>query len=306
MPERYDLSAQDRHLLKAAAILLKKVAAVETLRPAELVSVAKLLHVLSVVPRVTPDLAVAVQVTGPRREFGEIETWHYWQVEVEGELLSISSGGHFYQPSTGGDSFTTMTWAAVPDSPTDFDDYRGTLQMVPDVQSFQDGVAGIHFISGEYEIEITDSDNALLDAEEETSADADEEPSDEEDPPLDADDDRSTETIDVGHASSVDHGVGWSVMPIDDAEKRLAAKIDPSLVDANEAQHAYNVKDCDFCGCPLSLRGLFVDGRLRGDLMWGNMCAACFTSRGEGVGWGNGQLYARQPDGRWRLVAGWN
>ena len=58
----------------------------------------------------TPDLGVTVQVTGPRREFGEIETWHYWEVAVEGDRLSISSGGHFHQPSTGGDSFTTMNW----------------------------------------------------------------------------------------------------------------------------------------------------------------------------------------------------
>ena len=77
VPERYDLNAQDRDLLQAATILLKKAAGAESLRPAELVSVAKLQHVLSVLPRVTPDLEVTVQVTGPRRKFGEIETWHY-------------------------------------------------------------------------------------------------------------------------------------------------------------------------------------------------------------------------------------
>ncbi len=54
----------------------------------------------------------------------------------------------------------------------------------------------------------------------------------------------------------------------------------------------------------LAQRGLFVDGRLRNDLMWGNMCAACFNSKGAGIGWGEGQLYARQPNGDWRMVAG--
>ena len=87
MPERYHLNAQDRDLVQAATILLKKAAAAETLRPAELVSVAKLQHVLSALPRVTPDLGVTVQVTGARREFGEIETWHYWEVAVEGDRL---------------------------------------------------------------------------------------------------------------------------------------------------------------------------------------------------------------------------
>ena len=113
MHERYSFDARDRALLTAAAVLLKKVAAA-TLRPAEMVSVAKLQHVLSHLPRVTPDLEITVSVRGPRRRFGEIETWHYWEIGIEGEQLSMSSGGYFYQSSTGGDSFTTMSWSAVP------------------------------------------------------------------------------------------------------------------------------------------------------------------------------------------------
>ena len=147
MPERYNLNARDRGLLQAASILLKKVAAAETLRSAELVSVAKLQHALSVLPRVTPDIEVTAHVTGLRRNFDEIETWHYWEVAVEGARLSISSGGHFYQPTTGGDSFTTMNWIAVPGEPAEFQDYRGTLWMVPDVQSFPEGAAAIDFSS---------------------------------------------------------------------------------------------------------------------------------------------------------------
>lgn len=295
MPERYHLNAQDRDLLQAATILLKKAAAAETLRPAELVSVAKLQHVLSALPRVTPDLNVTVQITGPRREFGEIETWHYWEVAVEGDRLSLSSGGHFHQPSTGGDSFTTMNWASMPEEPSEFEDYRPTLWMVPDVQSFPDGVAGIDFASGAYKIEITDSDNALLEEEEDTDEDAgDVEPSEN----LSVDEDHEESERNVGPREP------WSVTPLDAAEKRLAAMIDPAEVDANEAQHAYNAENCGSCGCLLSDRGLFVDGRLRGQPMWGNMCANCFESKGDGIGWGRGQLYARQSSGSWRFVAG--
>jgi hypothetical protein len=76
MPRHYSVAESDRALLAAAAVLLKKVANAENLRPAELVSVAKLQHVLSRLPRVTPDLEVTVSVIGPRRKFGEIETWH--------------------------------------------------------------------------------------------------------------------------------------------------------------------------------------------------------------------------------------
>jgi len=161
-PERYSFEGRDRALLTAAAVLLKKVAAAETLRPGQLVSVAKLRHVLSHLPRVTPDLDVTVSVISPRRKFGEVETWHYWDIAIEEEQLSISSGGHFYQPSTGGDSFTTLNWSAVPEEPAVFEDYRETLWMVPDVQSFPEAVESIDFAAGAYRIEITDSDNALL------------------------------------------------------------------------------------------------------------------------------------------------
>ena len=172
MPEHYRFDERDRDLLTAAAALLKKIANAETLRPAELVSVAKLQHVLSLLPRVTHDLEVTVSVTGPRRNFGEIETWHYWEIGIEGKQLSISSGGHFYHPSTGGDSFTTMEWSAVSEEPAELADYRETLWMVPDVQSFPEAVADIDFAQGAYRIEITDSDNALLDEDEDTVKDA--------------------------------------------------------------------------------------------------------------------------------------
>ena len=67
--------------------------------------------------------------------------------------------------------------------------------------------------------------------------------------------------------------------PIDAVEKRLASTIDSAQVDSKEPAHAYGVQNCDFCKYVLKERGLFVDGRLRGDLMWGNMCAKCFGSR---------------------------
>ena len=174
MHERYSFDSRDRTLLGAAAVLLKKVAAA-TLRPAEMVSVAKLQHVFSRLPRVTRDLAVTVSVIGPRRKFDEIETWHYWDVAIEGEQLSIASGGHFYDPRTGGDSFTTMNWSATPGEPADYEDYLGSLWMVPDAQLFPEGVAGIDFESRAYKIEIADSDNPLL-GEEDDDSEEDAEP----------------------------------------------------------------------------------------------------------------------------------
>jgi hypothetical protein len=169
MSERYQFDANDLVLLQAAGAFLQKISTAGTVRPAKLVSIAKLLHVLSALPRVTTGISVTVSVSSPRRTFDEIETWHWWEVAVEEDRLSISSGGHFYRASTGGDSFTTMNWAALPEEPAEFDDYSSTLWMVPDVQSFPDGIASIDFASGVYKIEVTDGDNPLIEDDEDAN-----------------------------------------------------------------------------------------------------------------------------------------
>lgn len=94
--------------------------------------------------------------------------------------------------------------------------------------------------------------------------------------------------------------------PCNDAERTLAATIIPSDVEANEQVYTDNPGNCGFCGCELDRRGLFVDGCLCGQVAWGNMCAGCFATKGAGIGWGKGQLYARQLDGSWRMVAGFD
>lgn len=292
--ECYQFDAKDHVLLLAAEDLLKKAAAAESTKAAELASIEKLQHVFSCLPRVTPGIDAKVSVASPNRKFGEIETRHWWDVAVEGERISISSGGHFYRPSTGGDSFSTMSWVAIPEVPTELEDYRESLRIVPDVRSFPDGVAEIDFAVGGYTVEVTDEDNPLLedetDEEEDCDSAADVEPDDDEDgPQVESDDTPKT----------------WLVSPVDASDEQLAATVDAAEVEANEPGYAYGVENCGSCGCALNQRGVFVDGRLRGDLMWGNMCAPCFAKQGEGIGWGKGQLYARQPDGRWRMVAGW-
>src|ERR1022692_844880 len=74
MPECYRFNSQDQDLIDAATVLLKEIVAFEKLCPAKLVSIAKLQHVLSRLPRVTPDLDVTISVIGPRHNFDEVET----------------------------------------------------------------------------------------------------------------------------------------------------------------------------------------------------------------------------------------
>ena len=245
---------------------------------------AKLQHVFARLPRVTSGLETSLTVSGPRNKFGEVETWHWWEVAVSETCLSISSGGHFYRPSTGGDSFATMRWDITPGFAADFRDYRDRLQIVPDVKAFPAAIAAIDFAARTYGVAVNDPDNPLL--EEDT------------DEKTEGDESVAADVVDTGKA------IPWLVTPLDDAEQRLAARVNAVEVSQHEAQYAYNIETCDCCGCLLNERGLFVDGSLRSQVMWANMCAQCFEGEGVDIGWGKGQLYARQPDGSWRMVAG--
>jgi len=100
-------------------------------------------------------------------------------------------------------------------------------------------------------------------------------------------------------------GVSWVISPVDEFEARLATIANPAEINSRDPVIRVPSNDCDICGCRLQARGLWIDGRVRGGLKWANMCADCFNDRGAGIGGGKGQLYARQPNGDWRLVAGW-
>jgi SpoVK/Ycf46/Vps4 family AAA+-type ATPase len=99
-------------------------------------------------------------------------------------------------------------------------------------------------------------------------------------------------------------GVPWVISPVDAAEERLANIAIPAEINTRNPVYRKHAKHCDICGCTLEVRGLLIDGRVGGGLKWANMCADCFNDRGVGIGCGKGQLYARQPNGDWRLVAG--
>jgi hypothetical protein len=159
---RYKLKTGDKAILSAAIVMLKKVAAAKTSEPDQLMSVSKLLNFISKLPEVPSGVDVSVTVSGPNRKFGDINTSDHWTVAVEGLWVSISSGGYFFRPSSGGDSFTTMTWSAAPGEIPDFRDYRDSLQIVPGLRSFSDGVEKIDLASGNYSLEINDYDNPCV------------------------------------------------------------------------------------------------------------------------------------------------
>jgi hypothetical protein len=178
MTKRYQFTPCDAELLRAATLLLRKVMGSDKIRPGQMVTLAKLQHILSVLPRATEDVTASVSVCTPTRTFGEIETFHWSVFSIEEERLKISCGGHFYRPSTGGDTFTTMIWEAFPGLPTALEDYSELHRIVPDLRTFPEGVESIDFSTSSYSLEIYDDDNPLLEADEDDEESSSREQSD--------------------------------------------------------------------------------------------------------------------------------
>ena len=93
------------------------------------------------------------------------------------------------------------------------------------------------------------------------------------------------------------------IEPVTTEDHRLLEEVGHSNTYSTSAGGAYGIENCDGCGVDLSTVGLFVDGSSNG-AAWGNYCASCCFNHGVAVGWGKGQLYARQPDGSWKGIAG--
>jgi len=87
------------------------------------------------------------------------------------------------------------------------------------------------------------------------------------------------------------------------SDRQLEDAIDPITV-AKGKYHPDAPEDCDICSIPLAGESFFSDGRIQGSPAWANMCADCSVYHGEGIGWGTGQLYRKEKDGRWLMVGG--
>src|SRR5919108_4751807 len=128
----YCFDPRDDAIIASAEAMLKKIAAAPSVKPRELVSVAKLLHVFSRLPSVPQSgVEVSVSIISPGTQYGEFEILHWWEVRVEGEELLIRSGGQRYQTGGAGDTFTTMAWTARPGEPPGYADYRDSFGIVP-------------------------------------------------------------------------------------------------------------------------------------------------------------------------------
>jgi hypothetical protein len=201
--EQYKLNTRDKALLTAARVLLEKVVAARSTKHGQSKSAAKLLRILSNLPEFPSEKYVSVSVIRRSRRYGDITTSRWWEVLVEGRRIAISSGGYFYRPPSGGDSFTAMEWSATPHEAAQFNDYRDVNEIVPDLRSFPEEVATVDLGSEGYSLEIYDEDNPLLE-ENERKNDDDGDDDDDESP-------ASFEDVDEARRETVSSKIPWWV-----------------------------------------------------------------------------------------------
>jgi len=173
----YELYGVDLTVVKAAIELLEKILCAPFITPAKITSVSKVLYVLKRLPERSSEIQVEISLTGPRQWFHTQEepheVYHWWTVEVESNgLISICSAGHFYRRSTGGDTFISMQWSALPGYEADYKDFLPHLSLVDDARPFDLEVTLLDLSKPGYSISVEDEDNPLLEEEEEEEEEA--------------------------------------------------------------------------------------------------------------------------------------
>lgn len=262
---RFILNKRDWHIINAAKQLLWKVVKSPQVKPAQLIGLAKALHTLNRLPNVTEGVSVRVEVYSPRKWYDNREIWRHWTVEICGDEINISSGGHHYTKEVGGDSFTAFHWSTSPGYEANFNDYSAHLRMIPELSDFASEVERLSLADKAFTFSVTDeSDN--IDMEEETDEEEDVE------------------------AGSYD--------------KELESIADIEEANLKQIYNYDSPEQCDLCSRSLVNERFFIDGAIKGSAMWANMCPECFSNQGQGIAWGKGQLYMRQEDDRWLMTAG--
>jgi hypothetical protein len=156
----YLLEPRDRQIIDKALELLRGIISSNLPKKTERASIEKALTVLRGLPRAGEDHEfISITLVAPTRKFGTVDTheiYHSWKVEIEGYLVSVMAGGHFYRQSTGGDSFTSMMWSASPGVPAEFSDYLSYIRLVDDAKPFESEIDDINISNGGYRLLVDD------------------------------------------------------------------------------------------------------------------------------------------------------
>ena len=121
----------------------------------QLEAVAGVLGFLEDMPRAGREEDIEISLHGRRRKFDNgVEIYRYWTIRIEGQVLEATSAGSYFNPATGGDSFTSQYWCVEPGCDPMFSDYRDDLWMVPYLGDLADELAEMHLKKDGVEVEI--------------------------------------------------------------------------------------------------------------------------------------------------------
>jgi hypothetical protein len=153
--ELYILNNRDRRILDSTGILLMKILQWPLINSKQAEAVSNVIQFLDGAPSEDDETDICINLTGPRRKFGEHEIFHFWEVAIKEMMILISSGGYFYRKSTGGDSFTCMSWSAEPGYEAHLDEYWQNHHIVDDAMAFEPEVAQIDMKESKYSLSVT-------------------------------------------------------------------------------------------------------------------------------------------------------
>ena len=159
MSKLYRFNETDKQVLLAVGNLLRRLIASGRLRPAQLVTIAKVQHVLSRLPSATDGVTATIEISW-RISYDGSSGSSSWQFSVGREWLNLSCGGSEYTEGVGSDSFTTMDWSARAGERTDYDG-RWDDRWMERYEGYSDPPAHSSDFSN-CTISVDDDDNPLL------------------------------------------------------------------------------------------------------------------------------------------------
>jgi hypothetical protein len=151
----YEFDEVDHVVVAITQQLISKVLESCLLNDAQREVVLAIGQELAQLPYTPSNLNASFSLISPRRKFGDHEIYHHWGVEVGGDEIRVGAGGHFYRPSTGGDSFTSFRWVAWPGCETECQEFSSSLQLVDDAKPFGTEIEELDLSESGYTVSVT-------------------------------------------------------------------------------------------------------------------------------------------------------
>lgn len=146
MPQKYRFDAEDKPVISEVDSLIRRLIYSARLQPAELVSVAKIWHVVVNLPSVNENVSVALELTANQEGHGRFKSFRF----------SVSDELHLECATR--DGLMTMEWHAYPGRSTEHDE-NWEAEWVEHFYRSNDPLA---FNPEECVITVEDEDNPLL------------------------------------------------------------------------------------------------------------------------------------------------